>query len=288
MDAVQGQANERHQEQIAYWNGEAGSRWLERQAETDRMLAPVLHAAIAHANVKPGEVALDVGCGCGASTLALAQFVAPGGRVVGVDISEPMLARARERVGFFPHAECLLADAAAHDFSGLGADLVFSRFGVMFFGDPIAAFRNLARALKPKSCIVFACWRPIAENGWMDVPLRAAYKHVPKLPRPGPDDPGPFSFADPERVRRIFAQAGLPEPSFTKLDVPLDVAGGGGLDRAVRSASEIGAAAQALRDQPEDVRRAALDEIRRALEPYAQGDGVLLPGAVWLVETRLS
>ena len=278
---------ERHEEQRAYWNGEPGGRWLARAEQTDRMLAPVLTAAVAAAQVRPGETVLDVGCGCGASVVTLADAVGPDGRVIGADISAPMLTRATERSAHLQQAECILADAATRDFSALSADLIFSRFGVMFFGDPAAAFANLKTALKPGGRILFACWRPITENGWMDVPLRAAYAHVPRMPRPSPEDPGPFSFADPDRVRRIFREAGLPEPSFTPCDVQLDIAAGGTLDDAVRSAAEIGATARALQDQPEDLRRAALAEVRRALEPYVTPRGVPLPGAVWLVSATL-
>lgn len=280
-------AQQRHEEQRAYWNGDPGGRWLARAEQTDRMLAPVLDAAITAAQVKPGETVLDVGCGCGASVVSLAHVVGATGRVVGIDISEPMLGLARRRTAGLPHTECLAADAATHDFTTLRADLIFSRFGVMFFGDPGKAFANLKRALKPGGRILFACWRPIFENGWMDVPLRAAYQHVPRLPKPEPDDPGPFSFADPARVTRIFAEAGLPEPAMTKCDVMIDIAAGGTLDDAVRSASEIGATARALQDQPEDIRRAALAEVRRALQPHVTPTGVPLPGAVWLVSARV-
>lgn len=287
MDGAVDERQERHEEQRAYWNGEAGGRWLARADNTDFMLRPVLDAIVAQAKPVPGETILDVGCGCGASLIDLARAVGESGRVVGIDISEQMLDLARERTRVFRQVECLVADAATHDFSALRADLVFSRFGVMFFGNPAAAFANMKRALKPGGRIVFACWRPIQENGWMDVPLRAAYKHVPRQPRPGPEDPGPFSFADPDRVLRIFRDAGLPEPTFAKLDVMLDIAAGGTLDDAICSASEIGATARALQDQPADLRAAALAEIRRTLEPHATAAGVPLPGAVWIVEARI-
>ncbi len=283
MDARQ----ERHEEQRAYWNGEPGTRWLARADQTDWMLEPVLIAAIAAAHVKPGETVLDIGCGCGASVVALAEKVGPNGRVIGADISEGMLALAKQRTAHLNQTECIVADAAMHDLSNLKADLLFSRFGVMFFGDPGAAFANMKKALKPEGRILFACWRPIAENGWMDVPLRAAYEHVPKMPRPGPDDPGPFSFADPERVMRIFREAGLPEPTFTKCDVQIDIAAGGTLDDAVRSASEIGATARALQDAPSELRAPALAAVRRTLEAYVKPTGVPLSGAVWLVSATV-
>ena len=147
---------ETHAAQLAYWNSAAGAKWLTRQAETDAMLQVAQDAAIAQAAVAAGEVVLDIGCGCGASTLALAARVGPGGRVMAVDVSEAMLARAKERAKDLPQVECLVADAAAHPFAPESFDLLFSRFGVMFFGDPAAAFAHLRKALKPSGRVVFA------------------------------------------------------------------------------------------------------------------------------------
>jgi hypothetical protein len=155
----------------------------------------------------------------------------------------------------------------------------------MFFGDPVAAFANLRAALAPRGRVVFACWRAFDENQWAKVPLRAAYKHVPPLPRPGPEDPGPFSFADPDRVRRILTGAGFARPRFTPLDLSFDLAAAGsGVGDAAEQAARIGPTARALRDQPEEARLAALTAIRRALEPFVVGDRVPLSGAVWLVD----
>ena len=150
--------------------------------------------------------------------------------MLGLDISAPMLARARERSAGLGNTDYIVADAAAHPFPAPAFDLLFSRFGVMFFGDPTAAFTNLKRALKPGGRLAFACWRKIDENPWMQVPLHAAYNHVPRLPKQGPDDPGPMSFADPERVTRILTAAGFATPRFTPAEVMLDIAAGKGLD----------------------------------------------------------
>ena len=280
-DAAQVQAD-----QFAYWNGPAAVRWAQQQAHTDAMLAPVAAAAIAHAAPAPGEHVLDIGCGCGTTTLALAELVADG-HVTGIDISAPMLAVAQRRAAHRGNVRWLEADATSHPFPPTALDLLFSRFGVMFFGDPAAAFANLRRAARPGARLAFACWRPLNENPWMLVPLLAAQTVVPPLPRPGPEDPGPFAFADPDRVTRILTAAGWGRPEFTRFDTPLDIAGGGGLDAAVDQAGQIGAAARLLMDQPDAVRADALAAIRQALADHASRDGrVELTGSVWLVSSR--
>ena len=280
-DAAQVQADQK-----TYWNGPAGARWAERQAHTDAMLAPISVAAIAHAAPAPGERVLDTGCGCGETTLAIAEAILDG-HVTGIDISGPMLAAARRRGAGRDSITWLQADATDHPFPPGAFDLLFSRFGVMFFGDPVAAFNNLRRAAKRGARLAFACWRPLNENPWMLVPLLAAQTVVPPLPRPGPEDPGPFAFSDPARVTRILTAAGWSSPTFTRFEAALDIAGGAGLEAAVGQAGRIGAAARLLSDQPDAVRIEALAAVREALAPHATGDGrVILTGSVWLVASR--
>jgi SAM-dependent methyltransferase len=273
-----------HADQVAYWNGPGGAHWVAQQAHTDVQLSPVTEVLFNAARPATGELVLDIGCGCGTSTLLAADAVGANGHVTGLDVSEPMLSWARERGAGRANVTWLLADAATHAFPPGGADLLLSRFGVMFFGDPVAAFANLRTALRPGGRLVFVCWRAFDENPWMQLPLHAAYRHVPRLPKPGPEDPGPFAFADPGRVRHILQAAGWPEPTLTPVDVLLDVGAGGGLDQAVEQATHIGAASRAIREAPEEARPPAIAAIREVLADYVTGDGVRLEGAVWVVK----
>jgi SAM-dependent methyltransferase len=274
-------------EQRSRWNGADGEYWRNNQDRLDRTLLPVTGPLLEFAAPRGGSTVIDIGCGCGATAIELARAVGSSGRVVGIDLSAPMLALAAERLRPFPNTTCLLGDAAELPLSHVGAELIVSRFGVMFFGDPVAAFANLRTALIAGGRLRFACWRPINENPWLQIPLHAVYEHAPRLPKPDPEEPGPFAFADTARVTRILTAAGFTAPSFTPLDLHMDIAAGGTLEDAVRQSSEMGPAKRALADQPEDIRAAAIESIRRALAPYAAATGVRLPGAVWLVAADL-
>jgi len=269
--------------QRALWNGPDAEFWVREQERMDRTLAPVTGPLISFAAPVAGSTVIDVGCGCGATTIELARAVGPVGRVVGLDVSEGMLSLARERLHEFGNATCLLGDAAELALGEIGAELLVSRFGVMFFGDPVAAFANLRTALIPGGRLRFACWRPIGENPWLQVPLHAVYEHVPRMPKPDPEEPGPFSFGDTARVEGILKGAGFTALSFTPLDVQIDLAPGGTLEDAAFQSSSVGPAKRALKEQPDHVRAAAVESIRRALAPYVSSSGVKLAGAVWLV-----
>ena len=181
-----------------------------------------------------------------------------------------MLARARQIAPPGLPVDFVLADATVYPFDPASFDLLVSRFGVMFFAEPALSFANLRKALRPSGRLAFACWREPRENPFFMAPLQAVYKHVPRLPQPGPEDPGPFAFASEGRVRRILGEAGFSKVEMEPCNLSLDIAVGRGLDAAVESALEIGPAARALADQPPDVVAAATQSIREALTPFRQ------------------
>jgi ubiquinone/menaquinone biosynthesis C-methylase UbiE len=279
--------HDRNADQAAYWNGAAGRRWIDRQETLDRVLNPIQELLLTRAGITTGERIIDIGCGCGASTIELAGRVGAQGRVMGIDISAPMLARARERAPADLPLAYVLADATVHAFEPGGADLIFSRFGVMFFADPTLSFQNMRTALRPGGRLAFASWREPRQNPWMLLPLQEAYKHVPRLPEVGPEDPGPFSFAREERVRRILSEAGFSSIALEGVDLSLDLAVGRGLDAAVAGALDIGPVSRALEGQPPEVVARVQNSIRTALASYQKGETVLLPASVWIA-TALS
>jgi SAM-dependent methyltransferase len=269
--------------QAEYWNCVAGPRWTDHQEHQDQVLRPVSDRLIEAADPKPGDRVIDVGCGCGATTIDFAARVRPGGEILGLDVSEPMLARARERAPRGLPIRFELADATVYDFEPDAADLVASRFGVMFFADPARSFANLRRGLKPAGRLAFACWREAKRNPFFVLPLREAGKHAPPLPEMDPEAPGPFAFADEARVRRILSQAGYADIVLKPHDLELDIAIGRGLDTAVTAAMSIGPTSRMLDGQSEAVRAAATADIRKALAAHARGDSVPLGGAIWIV-----
>jgi len=276
-------ADARNADQIAYWNGPGGRGWADRQEEQDALLQPVSAATIARAAVRTGERVIDVGCGAGATAIELGLLVGSSGRVLGIDVSEPMLARAAGRLPKDLPVDLVRADATTHQFPRASFDLLFSRFGVMFFAEPARTFANLRTALRQGGRLAFACWRKPEENLWVMVPLRAAYEHVPRLPKVGSEDPGLFSFASEDRVRRILSEAGFQSIGFEPLDFEFDVARGRGLDEAVLSATTIGPASRAIEGQPPEVLQAVAASIRRAFVQHQSGSTVPLSAAVWIV-----
>jgi len=272
-------------DQLAFWNGVGGETWVARQAHTDVTLQPVSDALLAHGAPQPGENVLDVGCGCGASTLDFARAVGPTGAVEALDISGPMLAEAQRRAtaAGISNVDWRQADAATTALNGY--DLLASMFGLMFFGDPVEAFAHMRGAANAGARMSFVCWRTLAENPWMEVPTSAVARHLPPRPKGDPNAPGMFAFANPDRVSQVLMAAGWASPKFEKLDCDIDIAAGRGLEEAVVQTTKIGAVNSWLRNQPSEIVIPAVESLRDSLTPYASGAHVRLPAAMWLVSS---
>jgi SAM-dependent methyltransferase len=269
-------------DQIAFWNGDAGEKWVKAQDRLDAMLGPITVELMKTANAKAGEHILDIGCGCGDTALTLAKTAA---HVTGVDISRPMLARAKQRAGDagIKNFDAVEADASDHRFAP-SYDLLFSRFGVMFFADPDSAFANMRKALKPNGRVAFVCWRAPQENEWVRVPVGAIRPHVPPQPPLGPEDPGPFAFADLARLRRILTSAGFDRIAMRPFDTPMRL--GENFDDALAHIQDFGPVARMLAPASDGERAKATAALSDALKPYAAKKPIELGGAVWLVTAQ--
>ena len=271
---------------MSEWESGEGEHWASNADRYTRMLAGYGTILTDAAAAAPGERVLDVGCGCGDVSLAAGHAVGADGSVCGVDLSPAMLAVAAARAADagLGHVELVRADAAAHRPDPAGFDLVVSRFGVMFFDDPSAAFAHLRSLMAPGGRLVFVCWQDLFANDWMIVPGAAVAEVLPLPVGGGAAAPGPFAFADPERVTGILAAAGFSAPSAAPASARLwmgdtaEEAAGflrtTGLGRAVFSGAE-----PALVDE-------ALARATDALRPHQTPAGVELDGSAWLVTAR--
>ncbi|HEU4406692.1 MAG TPA: class I SAM-dependent methyltransferase [Polyangiaceae bacterium] len=277
----------RHPEddQHTLWNGPAGRTWAEAQGLLDRFFEPIeglLADAVAAA---PRALVLDVGCGTGATTVAAARRLGAGGRCVGVDLSGPMLevARARaEREGV--PATFVLADAQAHAFEPASFDLIISRFGVMFFDDPVRAFANLRRAARDDAELRLVAWRSAEDNPFMTTAERAAAPLVPNLPARRPDGPGQFAFADRSRVQHILEGGGWTDVDVRAIDIPCTLPE----KELVPYLTRLGPLGRALSEVDEQTRARVLEVVRPAFDPYVHGDEVRVTAACWLISGRAS
>ncbi len=270
--------------QVDYWNQAAGLTWARFQEQLDQQIAPLGLAALDALAASSGEQVIDIGCGAGQTTLALASRVGARGAVIGLDISTPLLevARRRPRASDSSLIEFRQSDVQYDPLESSRYDAAFSLFGVMFFADPVAAFRNVLSALKPTGRLSFVCWRPLAENPWMHVPLEAARSLLPPASPSDPTAPGPFAFADPGRVRSILTAAGFSRVAIDSFDTSI---GGADLAQTVDLALRIGPLGATLREQP-DLLPSVVGAVSEALGRYQTPTGVYLPAAVWVVSAQ--
>jgi ubiquinone/menaquinone biosynthesis C-methylase UbiE len=273
-----------NQAQIDFWNGPTGQKWAKHQTDMDRNLADIGLAALALANAQPGERVLEIGSGNGSLSLALAETVGPKGDVLGVDVSQPMLAIARARIQA-PNIRFIEADAAVYPFQP-DRDLIFSRFGVMFFAEPAAAFANIHKAAAQGARLAFVSWRKVEENEWAIMPYLAAKPFLPDQPPVDPHAPGPFAFADKDRTRAILAEAGFRDIAIEPFNGHMRL-GHSAEQAAIQLTSLMGPTSRALRDVDDETRAKARDAIAKKMASFQGSAPEIAPGtACWLVTAK--
>ncbi len=268
-------------DQATYWNDEGGRRWVANIERVERMLQPLSKRLLDAAAANSGERVIDVGCGGGVTSAALAQAVGAQGTVLGVDVSAVILDVARQRYGNIANLKFALGDAASMSVSSTAYDLIASRFGVMFFPDPAVAFRHLRTALAPRGRLVFICWRALEQNPWMAIPTKAAFEILPRPEAPAPHAPGPFAFADAEWLRGLLESAGFSAVEITAVDESVAL---GSLDEAVQQMIRMGPAAAAFTAADEATQNKVSGAVECGLAPFVSAGCIRLQSATWLVQ----
>jgi SAM-dependent methyltransferase len=273
-----------NRDQAALWNDGSGRTWVEMQALLDKVLAPFERLVLDAGFPGEGGRVLDIGCGAGATTLAMARRLGPGGACTGLDISAPLIAAAaaRAKAERMPNATFVEGDAQTYPLGAGSFDAVISRFGVMFFDDPEAAFANIRRAARPNGKLAFVAWRSPQENAFMTTAVRAAAPLLPDLPRPEPNAPGQFGFADGERVRGILEASGWSSVDVAPVDVPCE------LDEAdlLVYVTRLGPVGAALRDADKQTRARIVPVLQQAFQPFVKDGIARFDAACWLVTAR--
>jgi SAM-dependent methyltransferase len=269
--------------QIEYWNGPAGDHWAKLADSQDVMLEPLGLAAMGACDIQPGHTVLDTGCGSGTTTFEIARRVGAEGRVLGIDLSAAMLDVGRKRLDShgIDNVTFENKDIATYPFEKGMFDRVFSRFGVMFFVDPVPAFTKIRSGMKPGARLAFVCWQALNKNPWMETPFKVALQHVPAPPPADPEAPGPMAFADPDRVRRILTAAGFDAINLEALELNLSF--GADVRSTAQKLVQLGPAARLLGNEPDDVKARVEDELREAIAGYQTDSGVKIGGATWIV-----
>jgi len=271
--------------QIDYWNGAPSDKWVRHQSEMDAVFEEHGTMMLDAASLAPGMDVLDVGCGCGATSIETSRRVGPSGRVHGVDISAPMLARATERARAEarPNLAFERADAQTHAFEGERYHAVVSRLGVMFFDDPVAAFTNLHGALRPGGRLAFVCWQATTENPWISLPMEIVSRFTPTEPMGGPG-PGPFSLANAARIRDVLGRATFEDARVETASIPVRF--GRTADEAARMLILLGPAGRALLAAEESTKARATASLVEELTPFVAPTGIVMDSRAWIVTAR--
>ncbi len=272
----------------AFWNGEGAEKWLRLMGRMDKNLLHFGHEAMDAGAVSIDDLVLDIGCGCGDTSFDMGRRVDTGGHVHGIDISDPFIAEARKRKKSIGVTNVTFGsgDAQVFTFEEDIFDVVYSRFGVMFFDDPVKAFKNIRLAMKPGGRLAFICWQPAQDNEWVARSLEVVANHVPLPEPPGPEDPGPMSFGDVNRIRRILTEAGFLDIRITGSDTPFTI--GETLDEAVDFLTQLGPAGGAIfQSGADDLSKSRIvSDLHHTLSGFQTNDGIVLGAATWIVTAR--
>ena len=273
----------RNEGQIEFWNGDAGSNWARRTDAVDAMFEDLTTAILEAAGIASGHHVLDLGCGGGGIAIEAARRTGLLGSITAIDISEPLISVARSRAASANvNISFVMGDAAVYPFAAATYDVLVSRMGAMFFDDPRDVFRSLRKTLKPGGRVVLGVWQEPRKNPWAMAPISAVRQFVEIPPRPGPEDPGPFSFANPERVHSVFTFAGFVDTALLPFEYALRL--GGSVEEALEYLLEIGPLAEPMRQASGDRRQQALDALIEVLSQHQDDEGrVHLDGAFWIV-----
>ncbi|MFV2002775.1 MAG: class I SAM-dependent methyltransferase [Paracoccaceae bacterium] len=273
-------------DQKTYWSSDPGQKWIENEDQLDNMMQSVSDRLMVRGAPGPGERVLEIGCGTGALAIEIARKVAPDGTVLALDISQPMLERARERGGAagLSNLKFALADAQSHALVPGGFDILLSRFGVMFFADTVAALANLRVGLRPGGRLCFACWGPVSGIPWFTIPREVATARLGTPAPPEPDAPGPLRFADSAPVLAMLREAGFADCRAELETIDMCLAG----DLAAALASTVGPAARIMQEfsASEQDRAAIVAELADRFAQYAVGEAVCFPAGIWFYTAR--
>ena len=279
--------SEVNKNQRDFWSGKGGDIWVERQNAMDTMLSHLGEAALNKLNLNEGENVLDIGCGCGHTTLNIAKRISPDGQVTGLDISEPMLKRAKESANemSISNASFNCVDVQTDDMGEEVYSAAFSRFGVMFFEDPVAAFCNINKSLITGASLSFVCWQSPALNPWQSLFIEAVKKYV-DLPSPPPRSPSPFAFMESEYVSSILEESNFQNIMIEGHEAEVNMFSGRSLSDSVKDYISINPVVSGmLKDSTEQEKTEIINSAIEAFSPYYSAKGLMFPSATWLVTT---
>ncbi len=280
--------SEVNKNQKDFWSGKGGDIWVERQNSMDTMLSPLGEAALNKLNFNEEENVLDIGCGCGHTTLNIAKRIGPSGNVTGLDISEPMLKRAKESAVemSITNTSFKCVDVQTEDLGDQIYSAAFSRFGVMFFEDSIAAFKNINKSLISGGCLSFVCWQSPAVNPWQSLFIQEIKKFL-DLPSPPPRSPGPFAFMESEYVSSILEESKFQDITIEGHEAEVNMFSGRSLSDSVKDYISINpVVTQMLKESSENQIAEIVNSGIEAFSPYYSEKGLIFPSATWLVTAR--